>query len=100
METVQMDKGRQYQLFENLTHNEIMDAELKKGNAEWTRHEFYGILLEEVDELWDCIKENKPDSLLVSELVQASAICKRYFGQVIEIKDMQKKFVEVNDVVS
>lgn len=50
----------------------------KHGSELWTRHEFYGVLKEEVDELWDVIKQDGPSEDLYSELIQVALVCIRY----------------------
>ena len=54
-------------------------AESKHGPEIWARHQFYGILLEEVDEAWADIKANVPQEQLMKELVQIASVCMRYF---------------------
>lgn len=57
-----------------------LDRAYKKHGAEpWGRHEFYAILKEEVDELWDDIKADAPQENVIKELVQVAAMCFRYF---------------------
>lgn len=51
------------------------------GNAPWSRHEFYGILMEEVEEAWKEIKENGNDAALFSEIIQIAAVCLRFATQ-------------------
>lgn len=51
----------------------------KHGREQWGRHEFYGILLEEVDEVWDAIKADLPTEDLETEMVHVAAMCFRYF---------------------
>lgn len=65
-------------LFMSAIAAELDRAYLKHGRARWGRHEFYGILLEEVDEVWDAIKANHPDKRLFEEIVQVAAMCFRY----------------------
>ena len=59
--------------------HELDRAYAKHGAAPWGRHEFYAILKEEVDELWDAIKHDLPQDELEAELVQVAAMCFRYF---------------------
>ncbi len=54
-------------------------AYAKHGRAPWGRHEFYAILKEEVDELWDAIKGDEPQEQVLAELVQIAAVCVRYY---------------------
>lgn len=72
----------------------LIDAELdrayaKHGKEPWSRHEFYAILLEEVEELWDDIKADSPLHVVLKELVQVAAMCQRYAetGQMGELMD-------------
>lgn len=58
---------------------ELDRAYAKHGRAQWSRHEFYAIMKEEVDEVWDDIKADKPQDVLEKELVQAAAMFFRYF---------------------
>lgn len=57
---------------------ELDRAYAKHGRETWGRHEFYAILLEEVDELWDAIKADLPMEEVLSEVVQVAAVCLRY----------------------
>lgn len=57
---------------------ELDRAYAKHGREPWSRHEFYAVLLEEVDELWDAIKANESDDRVLAELVQVAAMCFRY----------------------
>lgn len=59
--------------------SELDRAYAKHGRGQWGRHEFYGILKEEVDELWADIKGDAPQAQLEKELVQVAAMCFRYF---------------------
>lgn len=69
---------RRYSLYERIGA-ELDRAYGKHGAAQWGRHEFYGILKEEVDELWADIKSDAPQDQLEKELVQVAAMCFRYF---------------------
>lgn len=56
-----------------------LDRAYKKHAApQWSRHEFYGVMLEEVDEAWDDNKKNAPQEQLMAEVVQIAATCVRY----------------------
>lgn len=57
---------------------ELERAYAKHGREPWGRHEFYAILLEEVDELWDAIKADEPTQRVLEEAVQVAAMCIRY----------------------
>lgn len=58
---------------------ELDHAYAKHGAAPWGRHEFYGVLREEFDELWDAIKEDQPINNVLAELIQVAAMCVRYY---------------------
>ena len=75
--------------FFQMIEKELDHAYEKHSAAPWSRHEFYAILLEEVDELWDDIKDDKPLESVIKELVQVAAMCARYaetgeMGKVID----------------
>lgn len=57
---------------------ELTRAYNKHGAPQWSRHEFYGVMREEVDEAWDDIKKNAPQEQLIAEVVQIAAMCARY----------------------
>lgn len=61
-----------------MVYAELERAGAKHGLTEWSRHEFYGVLAEEFDELWDTIKRDRPDEELMAELVQVVAVCLRF----------------------
>lgn len=58
---------------------ELDRAYAKHGRQPWGRHEFYAILLEEVEELWDAIKRDESRDRVLEELVQVAAVCFRHF---------------------
>lgn len=57
---------------------ELDHAYRKHGRDPWGRHEFYAILLEEVEELWAEIKSDAPQEKVLAELRQVAAMCFRY----------------------
>ena len=62
---------------------ELIAAELdrayaKHGTEQWGRHEFYAILKEEVDEVWDSIKADEQQERLREEIIQVAAMAFRY----------------------
>lgn len=57
---------------------ELNRAYEKHGTAPWSRHEFYGIIKEEVDEMWDCIKRDEPTERVLEEAKQVAAMVFRY----------------------
>lgn len=59
--------------------SELDHAYAKHGSEQWGRHEFYAILLEEVDELWDAIKGDLSQEEVEAELRQVAAMCFRYY---------------------
>ncbi len=57
---------------------ELERAYNKYGKDPWGRHEFYAILKEEVDELWDAIKSDAPQTQITTEAIQVAAMVFRY----------------------
>lgn len=58
--------------------SELDRAYAKHGREQWGRHEYYAILKEEVDEMWDAIKKDEPQEELVKEAIQVAAMVFRY----------------------
>ncbi len=81
-----MSGEARFRFLESITA-ELNRAYKKHGAEPWSRHEFYAILLEEVDELWDDIKADKPLEDVLKELVQVAAMCVRYAetGEMAEV---------------
>lgn len=75
---IEVEAQRRRDLYERID-SEIAHAYAKHGSAKWGRHEFYGVLKEEFDELWDAIKSDEPQHRVIAELVQVAAVCVRYF---------------------
>lgn len=65
-------------MFMNRILAELDRAYAKHGAEPWSRHEFYAVLLEEVDELWGAIKSDATDERITEEMVQVAAMCFRY----------------------
>lgn len=57
---------------------ELDRAYAKHGKAPWGRHEFYAILKEEVDELWDAIKADEDIEHVQREAIQVAAMVFRW----------------------
>lgn len=74
---------------------EVERAYRKHGRLQWGRHEFYGVILEEVEEvieafrfrflllrqirrIWNNIKHDKGQDELEKEIMQVAAMCLRY----------------------
>lgn len=74
------------EVFITRVKEELDRAYDKHGSEPWSRHEFYAILLEEVEEMWDDIKADKPLQDVLKELIQVTAMCLRY----AETGDMAK----------
>lgn len=64
--------------FQDAVAAELKHAYDKHGRNPWGRHEFYGVLKEEVDEIWDAIKQDLPMSEVLKEIAQVAAMCQRY----------------------
>lgn len=61
-----------------LVLTELERAYAKHGREPWSRHEFYAILLEEVEEAWAEIKGDGSAEELTKEIVQVAAMCIRF----------------------
>lgn len=57
---------------------ELDKAYQKHGRDPWGRHEFYAILKEEVDEMWDAIKADEPLERVHEEAIQIAAMVVRF----------------------
>lgn len=58
---------------------ELDHAYAKHGADPWGRHEFYGILKEEFQELERAIFTDESQERVMAELTQVAAMCFRYF---------------------
>lgn len=58
---------------------ELDRAYQKHGSEPWSRHEFYAVILEEFDELWEAIKADESDERIKAELIQVAAMCFRFW---------------------
>lgn len=47
-------------------------------------HEAYAVILEEVEELWDCIKKNNSDNNKYNETIQIISMCLCYIREVLQ----------------
>lgn len=66
-----------YEVLEAI-QRETERAYRKHGTDQWGRHEFYAVLKEEVDELWDEIKLDNPQIRVRLEVIDVMAVCLRY----------------------
>lgn len=82
----QTDEALARTRFIKLVSDEVDRAIKKHGNHQWSRHEFYGIILEEVEEMWDAIKRNDLDEHLLEEMVQVAAMCLRFAETTPELQ--------------
>jgi len=57
---------------------ELAHAYAKHGARPWSRHEFYAVMKEEVDELWDAVKQDRPIEEVLKEAMQIACVCLRY----------------------
>ena len=67
---------------------ELEKAYAKHGKEPWGRHEFYAIVLEEMDEVWDDIKADAPKEHLIMEILQVCCVCLRF----LETGDKYSKY--------
>ena len=58
--------------------SELDHAYAKHGRDPWGRHEFFAILLEEVDELKEAIWKDQPIDVVLAEARQVAAMVFRY----------------------
>lgn len=59
--------------------SEALDhAYYKHGKELWTRHELYGILAEEFEEVEEAVFTDQSSEKMFEELVQVAAVCVRY----------------------
>lgn len=65
--------------FLSLVHAELERAYAKHGAEQWGRHEFFGIIKEEFDEMWEDIRKDAPQDVLEKEIIQVAAMCFRYY---------------------
>lgn len=72
--------------FLKLVSDEVDRAIKKHGNHRWTCHEFYGIILEEFEEMWDAIKYDDISKHLLEEMVQVAAMCLRFAETSLELQ--------------
>lgn len=70
---------------------ELDKAYAKHGAEPWGRHEFYAILKEEVDELWDAIKADHPQEDVIKEAIQVAAMVFRYLETGDRYRKTEKK---------
>jgi NTP pyrophosphatase (non-canonical NTP hydrolase) len=65
--------------FQKWVEKELARARSKHPEKQTSLHEGYGVLLEEVDEVWDLVKSQAPskDSLL-KELIHVAAMAQRF----------------------
>ena len=64
--------------FQHAVQRELEHAYAKHGRDPWSRHEFWGVLEEEVDELKEAIRRDMPTAEVIKELRQIACVCQRY----------------------
>lgn len=70
--------------FPALVKAELEKARRKHPGEQRNLHEGYAVILEEVDEFWDVVKSQKPDTAhALEELVQVAAMCQRTAEDVL-----------------
>lgn len=66
-----------------MTFLELVAADLAKARSKHpggmnSPHEAYGVILEELDEFWDLVREQKPSKeRMLEELISVAAMCNR-----------------------
>jgi NTP pyrophosphatase (non-canonical NTP hydrolase) len=71
--------------------DELDRAYAKHGRDQWGRHEFYAILKEEIDELWDAIKADMPMEEVRAEAIQVAAMVIRYLETGDRYRDRESE---------
>lgn len=64
----------------------------KHGAEQWSRHEFYGIIAEEFEEMWRDVQSDAPQEQLEKEIIQVAAMCFRY----LETRDRKREPETIN----
>lgn len=65
--------------FQELVEIELLRAREKHTRRQSSLHEGYGVLLEEVDEVWEIVKSQNPDKeKLLKELIHVAAMAQRF----------------------
>ena len=63
-------------------YRELARARTKNGPMH-SHHEAWGVIQEELDEVWDEVKRQQPDpQRIIAELVQVAAMCARWAEDV------------------
>lgn len=66
------------QTFPELVRIDLEKARTKHPGGMHSCHEAYGVILEELDEFWDLVRQQKPDKReMLDELVSVAAMCQR-----------------------
>jgi len=76
-----------------MTIKEEMQTAREKYGAFNSTHEVYGVLAEEVDEFWECVKQQpewKEKEAMINELTQIAAIAQR---AIKELENNEIKWV-------
>lgn len=68
--------------FAKLVVKELARARFKHPTPQQSAHEGYGVMLEEVDEVWTNVKRDSSLEEMVAELVQVAAMAQRFAEDV------------------
>jgi predicted house-cleaning noncanonical NTP pyrophosphatase (MazG superfamily) len=82
-----MDTETKLSKLDDIIFREMSNAQSKYGNYH-NSHEFYAVLLEEVEEYWESVKQNRDDHY---ELIQVIAVALRYLMERADVESIQKK---------
>jgi hypothetical protein len=81
---------KNYLDFAVLVKDELEKARRKHPGTQHSLHEGYAVILEEVDEFWDIVKSQNPDTIhALEELVQIAAMCQRTAEDLLLVKNKQ-----------
>lgn len=78
----------------DLIDYKLSKAYAKHGSEKWGRHEFYGIIKEEFDEMWDEIKSDGKPEDLVWEIIDVLLVGIRYLETDDKYKPFTKEIIE------
>lgn len=72
--------------FQELVAAELIRARAKHPDSERSFHGAYGVLFEEVDEVWDLVRSQKPaQEDLLRELVEVAAMAERFAEETLSV---------------
>lgn len=89
-----MELDKKYYEAMDMVMKEVTMAKSKYKKDFNSRHEAYGVLLEEVDELWDDVKADAEDGRDIMEAVQVAAMALRYVAEFKKFSSTDKVTIQ------